>query len=592
MYRSLLVSFALIFVLQCAEADETANSGRESGSYRSGPLVSTQITENLYLLGKVWGYLKYHHPHVTAGCFDWDGELLEVAEEVVEAESHDNASKVLGRWIRDLSVPQQACSMEAPGSVHFSVDKRWVQDESLLGSAVTTAIADIIAKPEIGSRHHYIRLAEGVGNPQFLSENPYADVAHLDWRYRLIALFRFWNIVEYWAPYKNLIAADWDDVLIESIPLFLGADEENQYVLELMALTARVQDGHTNLWSALDKRPPAGTLNVPVHIRSIEGRPVVWRESGNEHPVSGADSTTDMLAFGDVILAVNDTPVSELIESWSPYIGASNRAALLRQAYKLLLRGSEVDVNVRVERNGQELNLVLQRAPVDRNNRKFHDRDGETLQLLSDEIAYLKLSSVSRKHMSDYLDVIAGCRGLIIDIRNYPSDFVVFALGQHLVEEATPFARFTHGDLESPGTFRWTDPIELRPVDPFFDGRVAILVDESSQSQSEYTAMALRSAPGAVVIGSQTAGADGNISDIDLPGGHRTGISGIGVFYPDKSPTQQVGIVPDIPVTPTIEGVRAGRDEVLERAVKEILNDEVSQDALIEMTRIPHAPMH
>jgi C-terminal processing protease CtpA/Prc len=64
------------------------------------------------------------------------------------------------------------------------------------------------------------------------------------------------------------------------------------------------------------------------------------------------------------------------------------------------------------------------------------------------------------------------------------------------------------------------------------------------------------------------------------------------VFYPDKSPTQQIGIVPDIPVTPTIEGVRAGRDEVLERAVKEILNDEVSQDALIEMTRIPHAPMH
>ena len=41
-------------------------------------------------------------------------------------------------------------------------------------------------------------------------------------------------------------------------------------------------------------------------------------------------------------------------------------------------------------------------------------------------------------------------------------------------------------------------------------------------------------------------------------------ISGIGVFYPDKSPTQRVGIVPDIEVSPTVEGIRTGRDEVLE----------------------------
>jgi len=39
-----------------------------------------------------------------------------------------------------------------------------------------------------------------------------------------------------------------------------------------------------------------------------------------------------------------------------------------------------------------------------------------------------------------------------------------------------------------------------------------ILVDERTQSQAEYTTMALRTAPGAIVMGSQTAGADGNVS--------------------------------------------------------------------------------
>jgi hypothetical protein len=51
-------------------------------------------------------------------------------------------------------------------------------------------------------------------------------------------------------------------------------------------------------------------------------------------------------------------------------------------------------------------------------------------------------------------------------------------------------------------------------------------------------------------------------------------ISGIGVFYPDRTPTQQIGIVPDLEVLPTIQGVREGRDEVLEAAVSHVLGRE------------------
>jgi len=114
---------------------------------------------------------------------------------------------------------------------------------------------------------------------------------------------------------------------------------------------------------------------------------------------------------------------------------------------------------------------------------------------------------------------------------------------------------------------------------------VVILVDETSLSQAEYTAMAFRSAPGAVVVGSTTAGADGNVSPIPLPGGFQTMVSGIGVFYPDKRPTQRVGIVPDIAVTPTIAGIRAGRDEVLEAAIRQIVGPEVPLDQIESMAK-------
>ena len=92
--------------------------------------------------------------------------------------------------------------------------------------------------------------------------------------------------------------------------------------------------------------------------------------------------------------------------------------------------------------------------------------------------------------------------------------------------------------------------------------------------------MAFRAAPRTIVVGNTTAGADGNVSQINLPGGLRTAISGIGVFYPDKRPTQRIGIVPDVDVRPTIAGIHAGRDEVLEEGVRQILGRDVPGDQI------------
>jgi len=169
-----------------------------------------------------------------------------------------------------------------------------------------------------------------------------------------------------------------------------------------------------------------------------------------------------------------------------------------------------------------------------------------------------------------YIDGAAGTKGLIIDIRNYPSEFVVFALGSLLVNAKTDFVRFTIGDLSNPGAFHWGANLSLTPAAPHYSGKIVILVDEVSQSQAEYTTMAFRAAPGAIVLGSTTAGADGNVSPIPLPGGLRSMISGIGVFYPNKKPTQRIGILPDVEVKPTIAGIREGRDELIEEAVRRI----------------------
>jgi C-terminal processing protease CtpA/Prc len=114
-------------------------------------------------------------------------------------------------------------------------------------------------------------------------------------------------------------------------------------------------------------------------------------------------------------------------------------------------------------------------------------------------------------------------------------------------------------------------------------GKIVILTDEVTQSQAEYTAMAFRFSPRAVVLGSTTAGADGNVSAIALPDRLSSLISGIGVFYPDKSPTQRIGIVPDIEVKPTIAGIWAGMDELMAAGIRQILGPDVKDGQIKEM---------
>ena len=94
-------------------------------------------------------------------------------------------------------------------------------------------------------------------------------------------------------------------------------------------------------------------------------------------------------------------------------------------------------------------------------------------------------------------------------------------------------------------------------------------MNEITQSQAEYSCMVLQAAYKRVtIIGSQTAGADGDVTGIKIPGGITTAFSGHGIHYPDGKPTQGIGIVPDIPIAPTIKGIKEGRDEVLERAIQ------------------------
>ena len=94
-----------------------------------------------------------------------------------------------------------------------------------------------------------------------------------------------------------------------------------------------------------------------------------------------------------------------------------------------------------------------------------------------------------------------------------------------------------------------------------------MLIDERAISQSEHTALGFEQVADTVFVGTPTAGANGDVTSFFLPGGMQVYFTGHDVRHADGRQLQRVGILPDVEVAPTLAGIRAGRDEVLERAV-------------------------
>ncbi len=553
----------------------------DTGSDITMNSLSRVQIENLVVLGKIWGFLKYHHPQVVAGKFHWDYELFRILPKILAAPDRSTANAAMEKWVEGLGQvsPCGSCVVLKEDDLYLHPDVKWIQDQSLLGEALTRQLQAIYRNRSNVSSQFYVLLNPGVKNPAFAHELPYSQIKFPDPGFQLLALYRFWNIIEYWSPYRDLLQEDWDKVLADFIPRLALAKDTDEYKRETFALLARAHDGHANLWNSVAAQPPVGDCELPVILRFIEDRMVV---TGYATPDASRDTG---LALGDAITELDGKAVASLIESWKPYYPASNDAAQMRAIARNLTRGSCGDTNVSALRGSEQLALKIKRvkpAPV-AGSGYGDDLPGGTFRLLSKDVAYLKLSSVKAAEAARYVNDAAGTKALIIDIRNYPSEFMVFALGSLLVPAEAQFVRFTTGDLATPGAFHWGAPFSISPQAPHYTGKVVILVDEASMSQSEYTAMAFRSVPGALVVGSTTAGADGNVSPFPLPGRLNTMISGIGVFYPDKKPTQRIGIIPDVVVRPTIAGIRDGRDEVLETALRQVLGEKVSTDELRKM---------
>lgn len=534
-----------------------------------------RATENLFLLGRVWGFLKYHHPQVAKGSVKWDEELLRLIPVFKKIQSKKEVSDSLSALIDRLGeVPVcKTCTDSILKKARLKPDFSWIN--TLNFSKALVDKLNFIQKNRQTGDNYYVQFysEQDYYVPGMQHENMNYKIVYPDSTYSLLALFRFWNYIEYWYPYKYNLSESWDNSLKRFIPRMQLAATVKDYYRNIQALTALLKDSHGTI-SGMRKTEVEGAYHLPFTIRYVQGKFIVTSILNDSlAKIAGINKA-------DIIEAIDGRTVAQIAEDWLPYLPASNKGAFYYKLSYAAIMQKQPESQISILRGYQKMNLTCHNItlnrlkPLDFNPAFFSFPKDSSFCLLKNNIAYLNMYNIDRKDSAAFIDLMKKSKALIIDNRQNLEEgkgtnaFDIIA--KTMMGSKDNFFRFGSLTPEYPGVSYLVKPQNFGITDSGYKylKPIIVLVNEGTISVGEFITMACQKAKKAKIMGTVTAGADGSAVAITLPGYLYVTLTALGVYYPDGRETQRKGIIPDIIVKQTIKGYTENKDEQLEAAIK------------------------
>jgi C-terminal processing protease CtpA/Prc len=518
-------------------------------------------TEKLTATCKVWGFLKYYHPKVANGEVNWDNELLEILPKIEKTQTKEEFSLVLENWIDDLGAVKEIAPISIPKEVEFfdkNFDLNWIKSNKLFSKKLSKKLKFI------EENRFQINQEFEPGFDALKSIKNYFDLDYTNKGSRILMLFAYWNLIEYYFPYKYVMDQKWDLSLAQSLPAVADAKSEADFYIAIKKLTSKLNDSHV-------ETPIYGTVFGPKKFNYFPAKGKIIEEKLVVTEILGDSlAAADNIKVGDAITKINGKTIKELIQENRDFICASNEVTFLDKVTVLILKSYSENVEVEFLKEGKcETKSMIWSNYHDSHRNEFKKgaiKKKEKFKLLEGNIGYVDMGIIKQKNIPDMIAALKSTQAIVFDMRNYPQN-TWEEISNFLNPHEETFCIYTMPYPNYPGRYLWTRDKKCGFENKDnYKGKVIVLLNEESLSQAEWTAMCFKTAGNTTIIGSQTAGSDGNVMELDFKGFH-TRYTGIGVFYPDRRETQRIGIVPDIEVKPTIKGIQEGRDEVLDRAI-------------------------
>lgn len=568
---------------------------------RAQPSTPAREIDNLVAFARLYGVVRYFYPGDTAARLDWDrfavygaGVVRPAADAPALAGALQKLFGAIGPGITiaatlDPPPPQGApdptlvawryrgagIAVEPKGNPYAAWRTNRAPpprnaDAGRLGTEAvapprTGAHADVVL-----GRGLYARVLLALSDAQAASEpspegvrllrdaampRPVADGARDE---NVADAVVAWNVFRHFYPYWTEVAArtktDWDARLPVHLRLACEATTADAQREAIQALVADAHDGHG---SARDsQRAISGTL--PIQLRVVEGK------------VAVSASAIGDLEVGTVVVSIDGVAADRRLADAMRLESGTTQWREVRALRELTAcrAGAPVPVVVDTPLGQRAVPVACGTDPAPAEQRPAPIRE------VAHAVWYVDLTRARFAEIVPRLEDLAHARGVVFDVRGYPTDagaaILPYLLSSaeadrwmHVANIVGPFGRIAGYDHHG-----WN----LQPKTPRIGGRVVFLTDGRAISYAESVMGYVADRKLGTIVGAPTAGTNGNVARISLPSG-RLSISFTGMLvtrHDGRTPFHLEGVTPDLPAAPTIAGLRAGRDEVLERGLDAI----------------------
>ncbi len=565
-------------------------------------------TEKQLYFFRLWGHLKYHHPASAMGLLNADSLFLHHLGKVDSAKNQRQANAVFRQLLKDVGVPASnkvEPQKDKPEGTFLlkNLDDGWRTKSKFLTSQNRKTLNQIFERRFTDEKHYYTYIRNNPFGGTMPHEPEYEvdPKENLPYPLRMLALAKFKAFVDYLYPYKHLMDENWDAVISQYIPQFAQCATRPEYERLLLSVNAHLDDTQAySFFRQLHHREQLfkNRFYPPFDYQLVEKKMVVTAL------IDEALCKRSNIRRGDMIEALDSVTVGEWVGALNALLSVSNENGLWSRVGEwgdnLLFRSEDGGMRVQLTRGKEQLTTTLRLMdPTQAAKAKLIDayfkkklavpaRKNKGLEYAAKGIVHFKVDDTFRmikdqsseedyRLMDSLFNRATKARGIIFDMRGEPdhSDFVFHYVYKKFGKQNHYFARYFQLNPYQVGSYRLLTqpevyfPTEFTPDGASYPGKVVILVNGKTQTIGEWHTMSLQHLfPGSMTLGEQTAGADGDVKRIVLPGKYVVALSGNGIYYPNNAVTQRLGVRLDQEVHPTLKGILSKRDELLDKALE------------------------
>ncbi len=532
--------------------------------------IPDDINGRLYHLCKTWGYFKYFNQNKCS--IKWDTILNTTIKQVLLSANNADFNNNLMTMFNKVGNNSYVVNSGLQPDTNLNFNNSWIADTTF--SQTVRNFLDTFSLYIYPDTSTCFVKRNDYSNTNYTSYIDFRnDLISMPLNYtneadRLTTMFYYWNVINYFFPYKNLMDQSWDSTLYQFIPLIRQATTNNNFHKTFLKLVTKINDSHGFTSSTVLTNTFWGGSYLPqIYFTRIDTNCVVTK-------------VWDMIgvrSVGDILIAINGVGIHDIEDSLSNFVPASTTATLYRDIYRNMMFGSlGSTINCTfLDSTNSSYNVSIARTMTYSgwNNWILDNGSIDSYFITNCGYGYVDMRKLQSSEVNSMYAALKNAPAIIFDIRNYPNGTlwylaplffptpIISAKGFTPALTYSPYKYYLPGwyyyynDGQNMGN--WSNANS-------YNGNVYILVNQETQSQAEYTCQYLSYHPNAKVIGTQTAGADGNVSYVTLPGNIYTYFTSLGWYYADGYQQQRNGVKIDSIVTPTPTGLRHGRDEILE----------------------------